>query len=189
MSLKKYMAIDLFLMLLILILLEAASAFAFGMFNTEAYVLTHVMTITFLVMMRWGKFSLIHAFAGGIVYSIVYGGTVQNFAIYAIGNLGIAVSLLIFLKFGKERVRLSKMLTIIYCGVGYLGINLSRTLIAFILLREPLLTTLTSFLTTDILSFIITVLAIFIAKRQKGLFHDQKDYLVKLSEEEKLRGK
>ena len=189
MSIKKFMIIDLSLMALILIGLEALCAFAFGMFNTEAYVLTQVMTIAFIVMMRWGKFGLVHAFIGGIVYCALYGGTFSNFLIYSIGNLGIALSLLLFLKFDKEKVRLSKILTITYCVLGFIGLSLMRSVIAYTLVGESLIATVTSFFTTDSLSFIISVVAILIARKQKGLFEDQKSYLIRLSEEEKLSGK
>ncbi len=182
MSFQQYRNIDLSIMgvLLIiaqtLILLAANSWFGWGQ-----YIVSPMAVITALVMMRWGPWAGIHAALGGIVFALVGGGQWQHYLIYGLGNL-LSLAALLFFRKGKEPIRKSAFLSVIFAGCVQLLMFVGRAGVALIVGFSP--AECLSFLTSDLLSLLFTMLAIWIARRSDGLFEDQKHYLIRIQEQE-----
>ena len=99
---------------------------------------------------------------------------------------------------GKERIREDSFLTVIFGLTVQLLMQLGRAAVAFALLRASpgsapagtqsvagALSFCIGFITTDALSGFFTAVILWIARRQDGLFEDQKHYLLRIQEAEK----
>ena len=99
---------------------------------------------------------------------------------------------------GKERIREDGFLTVIFGLTVQLLMQLGRAAVAFALLRASpgsapagtqsiagALSFCIGFVTTDALSGFFTAVILWIARRQDGLFEDQKHYLLRIQEAEK----
>ena len=99
---------------------------------------------------------------------------------------------------GKERIREDSFLTVMFALTTQLFMQLGRAAVAFALLRAlpgsapagtqsiaGALSFCIGFVTTDALSGFFTAVILWIARRQDGLFEDQKHYLLRIQEAEK----
>ena len=99
---------------------------------------------------------------------------------------------------GKERIREDSFLTVMFALTTQLFMQLGRAAVAFALLRAlpgsapagtqsiaGALSFCIGFITTDALSGFFTAVILWIARRQDGLFEDQKHYLLRIQEAEK----
>ena len=99
---------------------------------------------------------------------------------------------------GKERIREDSFLTVMFALTTQLLMQLGRAAVAFALLRASpgsapagtqsiagALSFCIGFVTTDALSGFFTAVILWIARRQDGLFEDQKHYLLRIQEAEK----
>ena len=188
-SKEQYVFIDLTILTLILCGLEWISRLALNAFPRELYTISVVLPVALIAMMRHGAPGVLLAAAGGLVYSIVNGAAWDVYPIYILGNSLIALNLIWFVKPGKERVRQSTKLTVLYVISGYKLMNLGRGIFAFLLGARPVLGTMVRYFTTDALSAVMSVIIVLIARRQNGVFEDQMQYLRRLaSEEEQANG-
>ena len=167
-------------------------------FPAEAYTVSAVAAVTAIVLMRWGPWAALHAVLGGLVYCFVSGGRPEQYLIYCAGNLFALLSLIWFRIFGKERISEDGILTVFFALGTQLFMQLGRAVTAFILLRASpgsappgtqsfagALSFCIGFITTDALSGLFTAVILWIARRQDGLFEDQKHYLLRIQEAEK----
>ena len=167
-------------------------------FPAEAYTVSAAAAVTAIVMMRWGPYAAVHAVLAGLVFCFVSGGTPRQFLIYCIGNLFGLLSLFFFRIFGKEKIREDSFLTVMFGLATQLFMQLGRAAAAFALLRAspgnaPAGTESAygaavfclGFLTTDALSGLFTAVILWIARRQDGVFEDQKHYLLRIQKAEK----
>ena len=145
------------------------------------YVVSPVAAVTAIVMMRWGPFAAIHAAAGGALYCLISGGGTPQLLVFTVGNLGGMAGLLFLLFKKKEDIRQSTGLTMGFGAACQCGMLLGRALMALIcgLGTESAV----SFITTDILSLIFTLVILWVARRVNGLFEDQKHYLFRIQRE------
>ena len=117
-SLSQYRSID----LTILAVLMAVSQFVIYVASSfwypeQLYVVSPVAAMVALVMMRWGAWAGIHAVIGGVLFTLLSGGTVQHFLIFGVGNL-VSLPALIYLRgFTKERVRKDAFLSVVFALV------------------------------------------------------------------------
>ena len=202
---RQYRQMDLTVFGAMLVVAEALIVLAATRwFPAEAYTVSIVAAVTSIVLMRWGPWAAIHAVLGGLVYCFVSGGQPGQYLIYCAGNLFALLSLLWFRipgkerTSGKERIREDSFLTVIFGLTVQLLMQLGRAAVAFALLRaspgsEPAgtqsiagaLSFCIGFITTDALSGFFTAVILWIARRQDGLFEDQKHYLLRIQEAEK----
>lgn len=182
-SFRQYRAIDLAIMLAILAVSQTVIHFAASLwFPEQLYVVSPVATVVALVMMRWSGYAAIHAVLGGILFTLLAGGSWQQMVIYGAGNL-VSMLALVFLKsFGKERIRQDAFLTIVFALCVQLLMQLGRAGCAalFGYSVEACL----GFITTDILSGLFTIFIIWSVRRIDGLFEDQKKYLLRIQSEQ-----
>ena len=183
MSLKRYMCIDLFILGAILCGLEFLNSLALTYFPGEVFTLSVVLPITLIVMMRWGAYGVLHAVVGGLVYCIFNQGGLSAYVIYTLGNACIALNLIWFKKIGKEAVRQSILYTVLFALSGYVAMNIGRAAFAATLEGMPFAALTVRYLSVESLSTLIGVVVVLIARRQNGLFEDQKHYLLRIQEE------
>lgn len=184
-SLPAYRAIDLLLCGIILVLFESiiVRVSAGRHFSGQAYTVSLAAAITGIVYMRWGAWGALHAVIAGLVFCFMQNASAQQYMIYAGGNLLSLAALPIYKKAGRERIRNDKYLFIPVSLSVLLLMQTGRAAIALVL-GAPVSAALLFYL-TDCLSAVFTVLIIWIAKQQDGLFEDQIHYLMRLHEEDR----
>lgn len=182
-SFSQYRTIDLSILMAMLAFSQflihlAATAW----FPDQLYVVSPVAGITAMVMMRWSGYAGIHALLGGLFFTVLSGGDLEQYVIYGVGNLLALVMLVMFRVFGKERIRKDAFLSVVFALGTQLFMQLGRAGIAA-LFGHPA-DVCVRFITTDVLSCLFTVLIIWIIRRIEGLFEDQKLYLLRIQQEQ-----
>ena len=179
---KQYRGIDLAIFAAILLLTEfLVVKAAKSWFPDQLYTVSVTAAVTAIVMMRWGPFAGIHAALGGLVYAWVSGGNAQQFVIYIAGNLLALAAMLLFKAFGKEKIRKSFLLTLLYALTVILLMQIGRGLVSLIFGSG--IEVIWKFMTTDALSDLFTLLVVWVASRLDGVFEDQKHYLLRQQKE------
>ncbi len=166
------------------ILIYVASTFWYA---RELYIASPVAIVTALVMMRWGIWAGIPALGGGLLYACLRQGTWQQLLTYGAGNLLALTALILFRLLGKERIRKSAFLSMMYALSVQLLMQAGRALVAAVLGTD--IGAALGYITTDILSTLLTVVIIWIARKPDGLFEDQKHYLLRLQSERQVEGR
>ncbi|MBD5128752.1 MAG: hypothetical protein HDT43_02330 [Ruminococcaceae bacterium] len=181
-SFKQYRAIDLGILAVILVAAEMITAkAASSWFPAELYMLSPAIALICIVMMRWGGFAAIHAAAGGAAYCLALGASAEQFAIYCAGNCFALISLILIKALGKQKIRDSVVLTIVYTALTYIGTELGRGLVSLIF--GMTIDSMLAFFVTDSLSLAFAVVVVLISRRVDGLFEDQKAYLIRTESE------
>lgn len=181
-SFKQYRAIDLGIMAVILFVVETLTAKAANSwFPMEFYMLSPSIAIICIVMMRWGGFAVIHAVVGGAAFCLALGATWEQFVIYCIGNCFALVPLILIKALGKQKIKDSVVLSIIFTVLAFVGTELGRGLVSLIF--GMTIDSMLAFFTTDSLSLVFAVVVVLISRRVDGLFEDQKAYLIRTESE------
>ena len=182
MTLKQYRNLDLFLFAVMLIISESLIVnAAIRWFPDQLYTVSVCAAIVSIVLMRWGPWAAIHAVVGGLVYCFWAGGSPKQYLIYGIGNLFSLISLLMFRLFGKERIRENVLLTLLFAVCTQLFMQMGRACVSFVM--GDSVSTGFSFITTDALSGLFTMVIVWIASRLDGVFEDQISYLLRVQKE------
>lgn len=187
-SLSQYRAIDLSILTGLMAASQLAIHLAVNFWRADdtGYIVSPVAAVVALVMMRWSLWAAISACLGGVVLTLLSGGSAQQMLIYSAGNL-LSMMALVYLKLlGKERVRGNAVLTLIFAALVQLLMQLGRAAVAF-LLGNPL-PACWDFITTDAMSILFTLVIIWIVRRVEGLFEDQKHYLLRVQQEQSVKG-
>ena len=183
-TLNQYRAIDLGLMTGLMGFSQLAIHLAVTRWNAAetGYIVSSVGAVVALVMMRWSLWAAIPAAVGGILLTLLSGGTAQQMVIYSGGNL-LALAALIYLKLaGKEKVRGNPVLALLFAVMVQLLMQLGRAGIALLFGHPP--AACWDFITTDAMSILFTMVIIWIVRRVEGLFEDQKHYLLRIAQEQ-----
>ena len=179
---KQYRGIDLAIFAAILALTEFLIVKAAkSWFPDELYTVSVTAAVTAIVMMRWGPFAGLHAALGGLVYTWVSGGNAQQFVIYIVGNGLSMAALLLFKAFGKEKIRKSFLLTLLFALTVVVAMQIGRGLVAMIFGSG--IGVIWKFMSTDALSDLFTMVVVWVASRLDGIFEDQKHYLLRQQKE------
>lgn len=182
-SLNQYRAIDLGIMTVLMAASQLVIHLAVNRWCAEqtGYIVSPVAAMTALVMMRWGLWAAIPAALGGLILTLLSGGTAEQMLIYGAGNL-LSMLAFLYLKFiGKERVRSNAVLALLFAVTVQLLMQFGRAAVA-LLLGHPLLACW-DFITTDAMSILFTMVIIWVVRRVEGLFEDQKHYLLRVQQE------
>ena len=141
-----------------------------------------------IVMMRWDKYCIIHALVYALLFVYFQSGSISQYFIYLIGNLGFMLLLWYVKKVTKERIRSSFFGSLSYLLAGFVLMEVFRGLASMLIAGKDAGVIFT-FIMTDMLSLVFAILVIIIVRRIDGLFVDQKQYLLELnSQEEKIDG-
>ena len=181
-SLAQYRNIDLTILSVVLVASQALIHFAASnWFPDQLYVVSPVAAVVALVMMRWSPWAAIQMALGGVVYTLLSGGSAQHYIIYGGGNLLALAALVMFRIWDKERIRKSATLTVVFALCVQLLMQLGRAGVAALLGNDP--ATCLGFITTDLLSELFTLFVAWSIRRVEGLFEDQKHYLLRIQSE------
>ena len=141
-----------------------------------------------IVMMRWDRYCLIHAVVYAFLFVSFHRGSLTQYLVYLIGNLGFMITLIYMRKVTKEKIAASFFGSLAYLLLGFLLMEVFRGL-ASMLIAGSDVRVIMEFILTDMLSLVFAILVIIVVRRVDGLFVDQKKYLLELnSQEEKIDG-
>lgn len=181
-SFKQYRSIDLAILAVILFVTETLTAKASAVwFPFELYTVSPSIAVICIVMMRWGAYAAIHAAAGGAAFCLALGASAEQYAVYCIGNCLSLISLALIKTLGKQRIRESVPLTLVFTAVTFIGAELGRGLVG-VILGLPF-DSILAFFTTDSLSLVFSAVVVLISRRTDGLFEDQRAYLIRTEAE------
>ena len=188
MSFKQYRSIDLILFVIMYGVCEYLAIKAATVWFDEPYCISIMLPMLAIVMMRWDKYSIIHAVVYALLFVFFQSGSITQYFIYLIGNLGFMLLLLYVKKVTKEKIRATFFGSMSYLLVGFLLMEVFRGLASMLLAGKDAGVIFT-FIMTDMLSLVFAILVIIIVRRIDGLFIDQKQYLLELnSQEERIDG-
>ena len=188
MSFKQYRSIDLILFVIMYGVCEYLTIKAATVWFDEPYCISIMLPMLAIVMMRWDKYSIIHAVVYALLFVYFQSGSLTQYFIYLIGNLGFMLLLLYVKKVTKEKIRATFFGSMSYLLIGFLLMEVFRGLASMLLAGKDAGVIFT-FIMTDMLSLVFAILVIIIVRRIDGLFIDQKQYLLELnSQEERIDG-
>lgn len=181
---KQYRTIDVLILVALTIIFEAVATMAtIKWFALQPVAVSIVLAMVCIIMMRWGFPAAIGAVAGGFVFCFLSGATPQQFVIYCVGNLFALLGMVWFKVFGKEGIRNSMWLIVLFVSTAYIGQVLGRSLLAIAFGDN--ISTFVTFATTDIMSLVFAVLVIILFRKTDGMLEDQKAYLLRLDKQKK----
>lgn len=181
-SFKQYRGIDLTILAVILFATETLTAKAAAFwFPFELYSVSPSIAVICIVMMRWGGFAAIHSVIGGAAFCLALGASAEQYAVYCIGNCLSLISLVFIKAVGKQKIRESVFLTVVFTVVTFIGVELGRGIVCVIM--GLALDSVIAFFTTDSLSLVFAAVVVLISRRIDGLFEDQKAYLIRTESE------
>lgn len=182
-SVNAYRAIDLTLFAVILIIFESLIIRAANgqLFRDQAFTVSLAAAVTTIVFIRWGYWGGIHALLAGAVLCFTNGATVTQWAIYGIGNLFSLAVVPFIRKAGPEKMLKSKSYYLLAGLAALLLMQTGRAAVSLILgaSRADAL----RFFTTDSLSYVFTLVILWIAHRLDGICEDQLRYLKRIGRE------
>lgn len=188
MSFKQYRSIDLILFVIMYGVCEYLTIKAATVWFDEPYCISIMLPMLAIVMMRWDKFSIIHAVVYALLFVYFQSGSLTQYFIYLTGNLGFMLLLLYMKKVTKEKIRATFFGSVSYLLIGFLLMEVFRGLASMLLAGKDAGVIFT-FIMTDMLSLVFAILVIIIVRRIDGLFIDQKQYLLELnSQKERIDG-
>ncbi|MBO5986149.1 MAG: hypothetical protein J6Z33_10340 [Lachnospiraceae bacterium] len=178
-SLEQYREIDLFFLAVIAFLAELVITLASARwFPDQLYTVSVTAAITAIVAVRWKGYAVIQSFLGGAALCIGLGANPKQWLIYCIGNLAFLVMIPFLKLVGEKKIRGNAVWTILYGALTLFAMQTGRAVLALALggtIRDA-----AAFYATDSLSYVFTVVILWIAGRQDGILEDQKEYLARL---------
>lgn len=181
---KQYRTIDILILVALTTIFEAIATMATAKwFALQPVAISIGLAMTCIVMMRWGWQAAFTAFVSGFVFCALSGATLQQFAIYCIGNIFALLGMVWFKVFGKDGICSSLWLVTLFVSTAYIGQVLGRSIIA-IAFGDPV-GAIVTFLTTDIMSLVFAILVIALFRKTDGMLEDQKTYLLRLDKQKK----
>ena len=182
-SISEYRAIDLGILAVFMAIVQVLIHFAASLwFRDQLYVVSPVALMVALVMMRWNCYAAVHAILGGVLYCVLAGGNGQHLLIFGGGNLFALLALVLFKKPGKEKIRQNVVYSLLFGAAVQVLMLLGRAAVAALLGFED--AACIGFITTDLLSVLLTVCGIWAIRRMDGLFEDQIHYLLRIQSEQ-----
>ena len=152
-------------------------------FFAQPVAISITLVLVLITMPRWGAYSAIVAVVGGVVYCAASGASWEHYLIYSIGNVFALVSLIYFKVFGKEKVKASFLKTLLFATTSYVSVALGRWLVSLVFSAG--FGELIAFLLTDLITLLFAVAILYSCRGVNGLIEDQKQYVIRVHEEEK----
>ncbi len=186
-GLAKYRAVDLFLFGLMLAVFESLIVTASTRwFPGQPYTISVVPLITAIVLVRWGIWSAVHALAGGAVLCLLSSAAGAQFAIYCIGNCFALLCLPFLSRWRREEGQWTDGLKPVVFGLAVLLLMQTGRMLVSLACGYSLQAA-AGFLTTEVITDLFTLIALWIARRLDGVLEDQRHYLARLREEKPVR--
>lgn len=187
MSFKQYRTLDLVIFTAMYALCEFLVIKGATVWFDEPYSISIMLPLLLIVMMRWDRYAVIPAVIYAILFVFYQSGSVKQYLIYIIGNLGFMATLIYVYKVGKDRIRKTFFDSAVYLVIGFVTMEVSRGLASMIISHTGPMVIL-QFLMTDMLSLVFGLLVIITVRKAEGLFQDQKQYLLQINSQEKQDG-
>ena len=183
-TVEQYRAIDLSLFALMLMVFETVVIrAATGWFPAEAWTVSVVPAVTAIVMVRWGPWCMIHAALGGVVTVLTLKGNGIQYLIYGAGNLAVMAAWPLVKKKGWQILHRNVLVNFLFSVLTVLAMQTGRALIA--LMTGTPANELLLFVTTDSITYIFTLVILWIAARLDGILEEQTHYLARTNDPEK----
>lgn len=151
-------------------------------FPDQIYLVSVASAITAIVMVRWGWYASIHAVLSGVIMCLIMGGSLQQYAIYCIGNLMGLMALPLIKKIGVNKICDNAILRILYGALVLVLMQTGRALISLAFGNG--IGDVLSFYLTDALSLVFTAVILWVAGNQDGILEDQREYVVRIQQAE-----
>lgn len=188
MSFKQYRTLDLTIFVAMYALCEYLVIKAATVWFDEPYSISIMLPLLAIVMMRWDRYCVIHAVVYALLFVFYQHGSISQYLIYIIGNLGFMGMLIYVNKVGKETIRKTFFNSFIYLLAGFLLMEVFRGIGSMIITGTGIFV-IVQFIMSDMLSLVFGTLALIVVRNADGVFEDQKQYLLRInSQEEKIDG-
>ncbi|MBP5279362.1 MAG: hypothetical protein J6Z03_02665 [Erysipelotrichaceae bacterium] len=188
MSFKQYRNLDLVIFIAMYAICEFLAIKAATVWFDEPYSISIMLPMLAIVMMRWDKYCIINAIVYAILFVFYQRGSLNQYLVYVIGNLGFMLTLVYVYKVGKESIRKTFFNSLMYLMVCFLSMEIFRG-IASMLINGSDINIILQFIFTDMLSLVFGILVLIVVRNMEGIFEDQKQYLLRInSQEEKIDG-
>lgn len=180
-TIRQYRAIDCSLFALMLIIFETVIVrAATAWFPKEAWMVSVVPAVTAVLMVRWGPWCAVHAVLGGIVTVAAMKGNGTQFLVYGIGNLAALAVWPLVRKRGWEDLHRNGLVLFLFGALTVLAMQAGRALAALAAGTPP--EGLLLFVTSDAVTYIFTLVILWITTRLDGVLEDQKHYLGRVND-------
>ena len=186
MSFKQYRNLDLAIFIAMYAVCEYLVIKAATVWFDEPYSISIMLPMLALVMMRWDKYCLVNSIIYAVLFVFYQHGSLNQYLIYIIGNLGFMLSYFYVMKIGKDKIRSNFYNAALYMIVCFLLMETFRGLSSMIVSKTGP-GVIVSFIMTDMLSLVFGLLVV-IATRKTDVFEDQKQYLLKINSQDKQDG-
>ena len=133
MSFKQYRAIDLVLFIGMYALCEYLAIKAATVWFDEPYSISIMLAMLVIVMMRWDRYCLIHAIVYAFLFVSFHRGSLTQYLVYLIGNLGFMITLIYMRKVTKEKIAASFFGSLAYLLLGFLLMEVFRGLASMLI--------------------------------------------------------
>ena len=187
---KQYRTLDLTIFTVLYAIIETLIVIGSNKwFSHQFYTLSLSVTVVAIVMVRWGVYALIPALVGAVCYLLANLGVgnqvnYQTVIIYLGSSLSMLLGLFYIKLVKKERLADRKSLACYGLAIVlYLLTIVFRTLISMCFGYG--FSIIVNYNFAECLTLLFALVAIFIARRQEGLFIDQKTYLLELEKKRK----
>ena len=188
MSFRQYRTLDLTIFIAMYAVCEFLAIRAATVWFDEPYSISIMLPLLAIVMMRWDKYCIINAIVYAILFVFYQKGSLNQYLIYTIGNLGFMLTLIYVNRVGKETIRKTFFNSLMYLVVCFLSMEIFRG-VASLIISGSNIAIIFQFILTDMLSLVFGILVIIVVRNVEGVFEDQKQYLLRInSQEEKIDG-
>lgn len=181
---QQYRSLDLSIFTIVLVIFEAiTTAATTKWFAAQPVAISISLALVCIVMMRWGFRAIIPAVAGGFIFCLVSGATIEQYLIYCIGNGFSLLALGVIRIFDKEVIRKSVPKLSLFALTAYLGMAFGRWLVSLAFGGDFM--ALVVYATTDIISLLFAEVLLLILRNTDGMIEDQKAYLLRVDREKR----
>lgn len=182
---SQYRAMDLTIFAVIVCVFEAVIVVALRYwFTTEVYTLSLLVPLTAIVAMRWGPYSIVHVLLANIAFCAASGADFKQYFMYVVGSCLCLVPALLFPKLlGKEELRSKWYYGVLYTALIFTFSSIGRGIAMSLLYGRSLMDSVSAHFFSDSLSLVFGILIVLVARKQDGLFEDQKSYIKRVNEE------
>lgn len=200
MTKNTYRLLDVFIFTIIASAIEAINVTIFNVFKVSLgkYTFNQLYTLSFAVLLgiiatyRWNQYGLIVAPVAGFVSVFTRSAlnqtvTMQLYLSQSIGNLGIAIGLLFFLKIDKKKMRESLGKMYLYYFACYFTVEILRSLCQ--IGQADYWYLLLNTFAFDLINIVFGAIVYLIALKQKDFVTDMNTYLSEMNDlKSKLSG-
>lgn len=177
-SLNLYRFLDIAIFSFIGLLFEYISFKILNIYDYPYYSISVSLLINLLIMKRWGKYSLFYSIISGLFYVYLNNGNLINYFIYGIGNIFILFDLFLLYK-KKDSIKSNIFINSLFIINGFILSCLGRSVVALIF-KKNIIETFISFVGTESLNLIFSLIILNIIRNIDGLYEDQVEYIKRI---------